>query len=278
MPTIELSASGVSITRASPNSACRPSVARNTPPRGPTSSPRIEHPLVGGHAAACCVQRTVSTMFRSVPPSAAAAPVATARPASGRRHPAGRPRRRPQRLREHLRERHVGRRRGGRLGRLGGASSTSAFTSASIALLVGLGQEPLLDEVLLDAPQRVLLAPRLDLLRRAVGAVVVVGGVGEVAVGLALDERGPVAAAGVAHGGVHGGVHVERVVAVDDHAGEAVGVARGRRRRRPPTPAPSAPRWRSRCSRRRRPSGAGGCRRSSAPRGSRPWTAAPSPK
>ena len=54
--------------------------------------------------------------------------------------------------------------------------------------------------------------------RRAVGAVVVVGGVGEVAVGLALDERRGPRPARVADRGVHGGVDVERIVAVDDHA------------------------------------------------------------
>src|SRR5438874_1562677 len=40
-PTIEDSASGVSITRSSPNFSTKPSVARNTPPRVPTSSPMI---------------------------------------------------------------------------------------------------------------------------------------------------------------------------------------------------------------------------------------------
>ena len=39
-PTIIDSVSGVSMTRSSPNSAHRPSVARNTPPFLPTSSPR----------------------------------------------------------------------------------------------------------------------------------------------------------------------------------------------------------------------------------------------
>src|SRR4029077_893761 len=39
VPTIWLSVSGVSITRSSPNSAQRPSVARKTPPFLPTSSP-----------------------------------------------------------------------------------------------------------------------------------------------------------------------------------------------------------------------------------------------
>src|SRR5262245_66559822 len=39
VPTMPFSANGVSITRSSPNSACKPSVARNTPPALPISSP-----------------------------------------------------------------------------------------------------------------------------------------------------------------------------------------------------------------------------------------------
>ena len=39
VPTMADSASGVSSTRSSPNSACSPSVTRNTPPRVPMSSP-----------------------------------------------------------------------------------------------------------------------------------------------------------------------------------------------------------------------------------------------
>src|SRR5271165_1499014 len=38
-PLISSSASGVSITRSGPNRCCRPTVARNTPPLTPTSSP-----------------------------------------------------------------------------------------------------------------------------------------------------------------------------------------------------------------------------------------------
>ena len=257
MPMIELSASGVSSTRAWPNSAASPSVARNTPPRGPTSSPRITTRSSAARSR-CCVQRTVSTMLRSVPPSGSG--IATG--GGGRiARAVGRAGRGAQRVGEHLAVggARLGRRR--RLGRLGGGVDLVLHLGLD-ALLVGLRQEPLLDEVLRDPAQRVLLAPRLHLLRRAVGAVVVVGGVGEVAVGLALDERRAVAAAGVADRGVHRGVHVERVVAVDDHAAEAVGVGAvgdvvDRRLRRS-----SARRWRSRCSRRRTPSGAGGCRRS----------------
>ncbi|SQD94526.1 hypothetical protein FMEAI12_2620003 [Parafrankia sp. Ea1.12] len=41
VPTMADSASGVSMTRSSPNRACRPSVIRKTPPSLPTSSPMI---------------------------------------------------------------------------------------------------------------------------------------------------------------------------------------------------------------------------------------------
>src|SRR6185369_13963984 len=40
VPMIPDSASGVSTQRSGPNSSCRPLVARNTPPKRPTSSPR----------------------------------------------------------------------------------------------------------------------------------------------------------------------------------------------------------------------------------------------
>src|SRR5262249_49709484 len=39
-PLISSSANGVSITRSGPKRSCKPSVARNTPPLTPTSSPR----------------------------------------------------------------------------------------------------------------------------------------------------------------------------------------------------------------------------------------------
>src|SRR5512147_34282 len=39
-PAIPASASGVSMTRSAPKRACKPTVARNTPPFTPTSSPR----------------------------------------------------------------------------------------------------------------------------------------------------------------------------------------------------------------------------------------------
>src|SRR5205807_9140176 len=72
--------------------------------------------------------------------------------------------------------------------------------------------------------QRVLLAPQLDRGGSAVAAVVVVGGVPQVAVGLALDQDGALTLAGVADGRVGRGVDVDGIVAVHDHAGQPVGV------------------------------------------------------
>ncbi len=54
--------------------------------------------------------------------------------------------------------------------------------------LVRLGEEPVLDEVLLEPAQRVLLPPPLYLIPTAVEGVVVVGSVGVVAVGVRLDQ------------------------------------------------------------------------------------------
>ena len=133
------------------------------------------------------------------------------------RHPGHR----PQRPGEDLAEggRRFGRRR--RLGALDGLFDLGRHVRLHLGLL-GLRQESLLDEVLLEPLERVLLPPRLDLLGHAVGAVVIVGGVGQVAVGLALDEARPFTLAGPVDRGVHRGVDVERVVAVDDHPQAAV--------------------------------------------------------
>src|SRR6185369_1741395 len=64
VPTMPFSASGVSNTRSSPNSACRPSVARNTPPALPTSSPMT---ITRGFSrrATASASRTACTMVSS---------------------------------------------------------------------------------------------------------------------------------------------------------------------------------------------------------------------
>ena len=194
--------------RLSPNSAYNPSVARNTPPRGPTSSPRITTRSSASMSSRWTV-RTVSTIVCSGAPSV--------RRGHGRR-------RRATCGVAHTWSNAVGRvgvRCG--LGPRDGVVDLGAHRRID-RLLLRLRQQPLLDEVRPQTPERVLLAPTLDLLGAAVGAVVVVGRVGEVAVGLALDERRPLTTPRPPQRGVHRAVAVERFVAVDDHAGEPVAV------------------------------------------------------
>src|SRR5688572_30501392 len=64
-PTIEDSARGVSITRSSPNSCMKSAVTRNTPPRAPTSSPRIST-RSSAFISSQSVSWTVLTRFFSV--------------------------------------------------------------------------------------------------------------------------------------------------------------------------------------------------------------------
>src|SRR5439155_14093075 len=67
-----------------------------------------------------------------------------------------------------------------------------------------------------------LALPELDLLARAVAAVVVVAGVRRGAVGLGLEQRGALARQRALGGGARRQVDRLGVVAVDDHAGHAV--------------------------------------------------------
>src|SRR6185437_1516700 len=68
------SASGVSVTRASPKSFCSPSVIRKTPPRRPTSSPRM---ITLGSAS----MALRSPVLRALAIVSVSAMVLTARPA-----------------------------------------------------------------------------------------------------------------------------------------------------------------------------------------------------
>ena len=215
---------GVSSTRRVAELGVSPSVALNTPPRGADVLAEHQDPLVGGHGSSCSVCRTVSTRCaralavgragsgrsrrqRAMPPTGGDGGT----PASGRsglantlvnavgRLGAGRrlgPRRRPRRSRPCT-------------------SGSSGLLAASVSSRCSMRYcfMPL---------ERVLLPPRLDLLRRAVGAVVVVGGVGQVAVGLALDQAsGPRPLRARCTAACMARVDVEGVVAVDDHARQA---------------------------------------------------------
>src|SRR5690606_11157408 len=68
MPVISVSASGVSMTRRKPKRSCNPTVARNTPPLGPTSSPSTT--TSGSSAMARCsamlIASTMQMALRSV--------------------------------------------------------------------------------------------------------------------------------------------------------------------------------------------------------------------
>src|SRR5439155_11575913 len=144
-PTMHDSARGVSSTRASPNLPCRPSVARNTPPFLPTSSPSTQTRS----------SRSISSSSASRMPSIRVL-TATSRP-------------RP----EHVLEQVIRpRRRGGFSGldRLINLRGTVLLE----LLVVGLGDDRLLEEVGAEALDRVAAQERLELFLRAVAPLVVV--------------------------------------------------------------------------------------------------------
>jgi len=92
-----------------------------------------------------------------------------------------------------------------------------------VELLVVVDSEQSAVEQVLTRPRHgVLLPPRLDLLGRAVCAVVVVGGVRKKPVGLAFDESGPTTLSCQPDRGAGGFVDRERIVTVNDHTTEAV--------------------------------------------------------
>ena len=90
------------------------------------------------------------------------------------------------------------------------------------ALDPGVIHEAVLDQVGGEAIDRVVVAVLLDLLAAPVRLVVVVGGVRQEPVRLALDQGGPVARPGAVVGLLHRRVAPEDVVPVDDDARHAV--------------------------------------------------------
>src|SRR6478736_8995267 len=70
-PAIVVSSSGVSITRSLPKVACRPAVARNTPPLTPTSSPSTTtvSSCLSSQASACVIasMRVMAAMSALLP-------------------------------------------------------------------------------------------------------------------------------------------------------------------------------------------------------------------
>src|SRR4051794_36950854 len=213
VPMMPDSPSGVSMTRSSPKSFCRPSVMRKTPPSLPTSSPMIR-------------TRSLSSIARRRP-VLSALPMVRISPMlvpSLERRRVGHE---PLALGVHL---------GGSAGvrvvedvqRLRVRQGQDAFAQVGrlprrllLDLVEEVGAGALRDEVRPDALERVLRLPRLDLPGHAVAGRVVGGGVGAHPVRVRLDQGRSVAVAGVVHGGAGDRVAGEHVVAVDAQAGEA---------------------------------------------------------
>src|SRR5512133_174360 len=199
VPTIPPSASGVSMTRSAPNSSWRPCVARKTPPNLPTSSPST---TTSGSFRISSRSASFTAWMMFMTGMASPSGVGVARVRDPR---VGGDRRLQllallallaERLGVHVLEH----RRDGRLRREG-----LRLAERGLDLLADLLAEPrvgglverlAMAEVPLHALDRVLALPRLDQLRRPVGARVVGGGVALYPVRHALEERRALARGG----------------------------------------------------------------------------------
>src|SRR5579863_6130730 len=139
-PTINDSASGLSSTRASPNSFCNPSVTPKTPPLAPTSSPRI-------------ITRSSRCISSRMPSRMASMYVFSATPVT--------------RFRIDMEHRGVGGRQGRGLGLLGRFVELDHELGAHL-LRVTRGKDAKLLERRLEPQQRVAFLVGLEFLGRAV--------------------------------------------------------------------------------------------------------------
>src|ERR1700691_1536820 len=139
-PTISDSASGLSSTRASPNSFCSPSVTPNTPPLAPTSSPRI-------------ITRSSRCISSRMPSRIASMYVFSATPVT--------------RFRVHMEHRGIGGRQRRLLGLLCGVVELDHQFGAHLLGLPGLHDTDFL-KCRLETMQRVALLVGLEVLRGAV--------------------------------------------------------------------------------------------------------------
>src|SRR5918996_253322 len=213
MPTIPDSASGVSNTRSSPNSACSLSVIRNTPPSVPTSSPKIS-------------TRSSSASARRSAPLRACAIVTSATGALllafERRHDLVALTRQ---VRRKLGERPLEDLPGvpGRRFHDSGADLRGELAGVVLDLLhEGVVDGALGLQVLAEPEQGVEAPPLLDLLLGLVPAAVVGGGVWAHPVRHGLDQGRCAVRPGPLRGLAGGPVDREHVVAVDPDPREAV--------------------------------------------------------
>src|SRR5215217_41299 len=191
-PTIIDSASGVSMTRCSPNSSTNPCVILNTPPRAAMSSPSTTMRSSDAISSWRVSWIAVTTFFSVTSALGVAA------------------------------ELERGRVRVGRVPRVVDLPVDVLADPGSDALERLLVGGAVFREVGGEDPDRILVLGLLDLLARAVRPVVVVRGMREEAVGLGLDQRRAVAGAGALDRLLHRAVARERVAAVHDHAGESI--------------------------------------------------------
>src|SRR6266545_2614125 len=203
-PTIEDSARGVSSTRACPYLACRPSVARNTPPFLPTSSPST-------HTRS---SRSISSASASRTPSISVLTAMSILPTSALPLGGGGGR---EDVEPQVRGVGLGR-------RLRGPDRLVDLFRALLldGLVVGVGEQVLVHQVVPEPLDGVAPEQRLQLLLRPVAALVVVRGVGGEPGHLGVDQRGAAAGAGPIDRLPHGPVHGQEVAAVHGRAGHAV--------------------------------------------------------
>src|SRR5690606_23360991 len=215
-PMIAASDSGESMTLSGPYLSKSLSVARNTPPRLPTSSPMTttrSSRAISLSRVVAMAWAIVCRLMVSWPPDRARSPLEL-----------------PALLREALRhlgvdvlEHPLDRRGAGGLG-LGDRGVQLRLGFRARLLLVGVVPQPATLEEAAEARQRVAPPPRLDLLARPVARVVVGGRVPAVAVDEQLHERRADALAGALHGLASHVVRGEHVHAVDQVPRHAVGV------------------------------------------------------
>src|SRR5581483_1724340 len=158
VPTMFDSASGVSITRSSPNSASSPSVALKTPPFRPTSSPST----ITRSSRAISSRRAERTASITVIVAIAIPPFSPPGPA-------------PRSAGVHVPEDRFRRRIRRALGELGGVIDL-ALHAADRLFQQRVVQQPHLAQIVAEARERLALPPLLHLLARAIGAVVVIAG------------------------------------------------------------------------------------------------------
>src|ERR671918_523904 len=193
MPTIPDSASGVSNTRSSPNSACSLSVIRNTPPSAPLRACAIVTSATGALLLAFERRHDLVTLTRQVRGKLGERPLEDLADVPGRRfHDAG----------ADLR------------GELAGVV-LDLLHECVVDGALGL-------QVLAEPEQGVEAPPLLDLLLGLVAAPVVGGGVWAHPVRHGLDQGRCAVRPGPIRGLAGGPVDREHVVAVDPGPGEAV--------------------------------------------------------